>query len=82
MTKKLSRSLTKLALGFLAISLFGISSCQEDSNEPIIDNLPNISGYPIVSTNQTKFYGNTGEISAPGINDPRPLQKKSLEKHP
>jgi len=26
--------------------------------------------YPIVGTNQTKFYSNTGEISAPGPNDP------------
>jgi len=29
------------------------------------DNLPNITGYPIVGTNQTKFYNNTTEITAP-----------------
>lgn len=29
------------------------------------DNLPGIAGYPIVSTNQTKFYDNSAEITAP-----------------
>ena len=29
------------------------------------DNLPDISGYPVVSTNQTAFYDNLDEISAP-----------------
>ena len=32
-----------------------------------IDNLPNITGYPIVGTNQTKFYNNSTEITAPTI---------------
>ena len=31
------------------------------------DNLPNITGYPIVGTNQTKFYDNSTEIPAPTI---------------
>jgi hypothetical protein len=30
-----------------------------------VDNLPNITAYPIVGTNQTKFYDNSREISAP-----------------
>lgn len=30
-----------------------------------MDNLPNISGYPIVGTNQTKFYDSSNEITAP-----------------
>jgi Protein of unknown function (DUF1566) len=31
------------------------------------DNLPNISNYPIIGTNQTKFYNNTIEITTPAI---------------
>jgi hypothetical protein len=37
--------------------------CSTTSNG--IDNLPNISGYPIVGTNQTKYYGSLNEITAP-----------------
>ena len=36
------------------------------SNVAASDNLPNITGYPIVSTNQTKYYDTLNEISAPG----------------
>ena len=57
------------AIGLLAISLISLSSCSKDSTEPTVDNLPNITGYPIVGTNQTTFYSNTGVISTPGIND-------------
>ncbi len=39
--------------------------CSTTSNG--IDNLPNITGYPIVGTNQTKFYNNSTEITAPTI---------------
>ena len=31
------------------------------------DNLPNITGYPIVGTNQTKFYDNLTEITVPPL---------------
>ncbi len=41
------------------------SGCSTTSN--VTDNLPNITGYPIAGTNQTKFYGNTTEIAAPAI---------------
>lgn len=37
--------------------------CNTTSNTT--ENLPNISNYPIVSTNQTKFYDNFNEITAP-----------------
>ena len=60
----------KIVIGLFAISLFGFSSCAKDLTEPTFDNLPNISGFPIVGTNQTTFYSNTGEISEPEPNDP------------
>ncbi len=31
--------------------------------------LPNISGYPVVDTNQSKFFGNSSEISTPSVGD-------------
>ena len=44
------------------------SGCKKD-NDTITENtggnLPDISGYPIVSTNQTTFYGNITEIATP-----------------
>ncbi|NOQ26703.1 MAG: DUF1566 domain-containing protein [Bacteroidales bacterium] len=46
--------------------------CEEDpisDNNLTEDNLPDISAYPIVSTNQTAFYSNTEEISIPSIGD-------------
>jgi hypothetical protein len=59
-----------IVLGLFAVIFIGLISCKKDSTEPTVDNLPDISGYPIVGTNQTKFYSNTSEISEPGINDP------------
>ncbi len=37
-------------------------SCDED-NDTKTDNLPDITDYPIVTTGQTSFFNNTGEIS-------------------
>ena len=55
-------------LNFLSV-LFGViilmNACSKDSTETTADNLPNITGYPIVGTNQTIFYDTTTEISAP-----------------
>jgi hypothetical protein len=39
------------------------------SGDDASDNTDDISGYPIVSTNQTAFYSNTEEISIPSIGD-------------
>jgi len=40
--------------------------CSKESagNEEKIDNLPAISGFPVVGTNQTTFYDHSGEITA------------------
>jgi len=43
-------------------------SCEKDStsnDEIVVDNLPDVSDYPVVSTNQTIFYNNSTEISEP-----------------
>jgi hypothetical protein len=49
----------------LSMSLAGCSKDETTLDAIKNDYLPNITGYPIVSTNQTKFYNNTVEISAP-----------------
>ena len=71
---------TPLQIGvmlFLIISLTGCKTstsadetsvgigCSTTSNGT--DNLPNITNYPIVGTNQTKYYDNLNEITAPDI---------------
>jgi hypothetical protein len=56
------------AIIMASIVLVALSGCKKD-NDNTVDtgdgNLPEISGYPIVGTNQTTFYNNTTEISAP-----------------
>ncbi len=44
--------------------------CNKDSDvSPTEDNLPDISGYPIVSTNQSSFYDDASIISEPNSGD-------------
>ncbi len=38
---------------------------KNDETRNLAENLTDVSGYPIVGTNQTTFYGNQNEISAP-----------------
>ncbi len=47
----------------LFITIAFLSACNEDKDP--VDNLPNISGYPIVGTNQSTFYNNSTTISEP-----------------
>ncbi len=47
------------------ISMAGCSKDDSASDTSKIDNLPDITGYPIVGTNQTKYYDNLSEIAAP-----------------
>lgn len=60
----------KCRMIFLIMALITIgSSCEKDEDSTTAkektENLPDISGYPIVGTNQTIFYNNSGEISEP-----------------
>lgn len=53
-----------------ALIILTSNACKKDDSVTIIDNeenLPEISGYPIVETNQTIFYDNTTEMSAPSV---------------
>ncbi len=59
--------------GFIAL-IVGLSISSYACNINVGDtspdeNLPDISGYPVVETNQTKFYNNNGEISKPSAGD-------------
>ena len=52
--------------GLMVATLF--SACEKDSTTDVkIDNLPNITGYPIVGTNQTISYNNTTIITKPTV---------------
>jgi hypothetical protein len=62
--------LESLIIGLMAIILVSTAGCKTNSNTPVINNLPDIKGYPIVGTNQTKFYNDSGEIAAPGQGEP------------
>jgi len=58
--------LTALVLS-ISIALLSFSACNDEdvttNPENDIENLPNVSGYPIVGTNQSTFFNNTSHIS-------------------
>lgn len=45
--------------------MLSTTGCEKEPNDGNNDNLPDITGYPIVGTNQTTFYNNFDEISQP-----------------
>ncbi len=51
--------------GLLAALLFGFTACEEITVAEVdpVENLPNISGFPIVGTNQNTYYNNTTTTS-------------------
>ena len=61
MTKNISNSIFIIAL------TLGIISCgtNDDNSIDVVDNLPNISGYPIVDTGTKDFYSDEALISQP-----------------
>ncbi len=62
----MKNTIVKIAAVLLLIFIGCMESATAvDPQEETNNNLPDITGYPIVSTNQTKFYGNTNKISAP-----------------
>jgi hypothetical protein len=67
MTKSVLKS---LIIGLVATILVSTTGCKTNAPKPVIDNLPDIKGYPIVGTNQTKFYNDSGEIAAPAQGKP------------
>jgi hypothetical protein len=77
MEQRAIKKMATIAFGLMSMVLISTSGCEKDSNELEIDDLPEVvdttdvtevpvvSGYPVVGTNQTKYYNSTGEISAP-----------------
>lgn len=64
--------ISALILSLCILSTISIIGCEEDpisDNNPTEDNLPDISAYPIVSTNQTAFYDDASIISKPNSGD-------------
>lgn len=60
-----------LVLSLLTTLLIGFTGCQETPviyTDPV-ENLPNISGFPIVGTNQTTFFNNFTEMSTPSAGE-------------
>ncbi len=55
-----------LLITLILLLAFSTSGCEKERslNDDSSDNLPAISGYPIVGTNQSVFYNNISEISA------------------
>lgn len=71
--KTINKKFSVILMAILAINSLLFSSC-EKSDEPEVknqteENLPNITGYPIVETNQSDFYNNTTTISEPQKGD-------------
>lgn len=54
-----------LLIRILAFFLVAFRGCEENNNNNAFDNLPDISGYPIVGTNQTKYFSEAAIIEAP-----------------
>lgn len=64
--------LKPINLIILLITLVSFSSCEDDEKELeelITENLPDISGFPIVGTNQTKFFNNTTDTTPQSVGD-------------
>jgi len=68
--KKARKTVNMLYIMTIIMALLVNVACTKDDEESLVDDnpeviLPEISGYPIVETNQTIFYNNQNEISAP-----------------
>jgi uncharacterized protein DUF1566 len=58
-----------ISLMMLLLLACSDSSTAVEKGNNTEDNLPDINGYPVVSTNQTVFYDTTNEISAPSTGE-------------
>ncbi len=67
---KTNLKISSLIISLVLLSFVSLMGCNKDDDvSSTEDNLPDISGYPIVSTNQTIFYSNTSIISTPSVGD-------------
>lgn len=60
----------KSIVTILILSIGIAASCQKAKDSSKVDNLQDITNYPIVSTGQATFYDNNSEISEPKQGDP------------
>lgn len=68
--EKITKSIitTKKLLTLLLLATCTISACEKDNDNNVdgdINDTITVSDYPVVGTNQTKFYNNSSEISSP-----------------
>jgi len=73
MNIKIKYAMNPIMLFFFSLLSLTFMGCQEDEIvEPVNNNidLPDVSAYPIVSTNQSKSYSNNAEISKPAVDVP------------
>ena len=67
-SKIIQKSFLSVLIVFLFLLNVNLAGCKKSETTEVetkADNLPTITGYPIVGTQQTKFYDNTTAISAP-----------------
>jgi len=66
---KTNLKISSLIISIVLCTFICIMGCKKDDDITTEENLPDISDYPIVSTNQTTFYNNSTEISTPSSGD-------------
>ena len=55
------------AFSLVIMLMLSTTGCEKDPNDGNNDDLPSITGYPIVGTNQTTFYNNYDETNQPSV---------------
>ncbi len=58
-------TIIKSIVAILILSIGFATSCQKNDDSSKVDNLPDITDYPIVSTGQSTFFDNDSQISEP-----------------
>jgi len=63
--------MSTLILSMLTAILITCTSCEDDLTGELdpVENLPDITGFPIVGTNQTTFFNNSSSISTPAVGE-------------
>ena len=68
-TKKINMKKNWFILGIITLALFTACEKDDDVTTTTVDNLPDISGFPIVGTNQTTYFDNTNMMTAPAAGE-------------
>ncbi len=67
MKRKIHMIMSTIILSMLTAILISFTGCEETAGNKLEpeENLPNITGFPIVGTNQTTFFDNSTSVEAP-----------------